>query len=313
MISWIISGAADGVVKMRYFLRTGPTGDICGVWEIRPDEAVRIDVRGGPGTRFKAEPGQEIFDAIRRQADSWFGPDGENLFREVDLPPGVYHPRIARPNDQIPEESVGVYPGPVSESEAIGRVQLAVLAGQLDRIFQTVHPTERNMEAYGHDIRNLLILAATEVEAQSKGVLAANDYSKSRPTMVDYVKLLKPMRLDEYEIGLPQYPWLPPVSPFAGWEPMNPSKSLPWHTAYNATKHDREGAFHAGTLKCAVAAVCACAVLIVAQYGSLSHRKGPRTELDRFIVAKGPNWSLAQLYIGPYGRPDGWASRACPL
>jgi hypothetical protein len=53
-------------------------------------------------------------------------------------------------------------------------------------------------------------------------------------------------------------------------------------------------------------AVCACAELIVAQYGSLSHRQGPRTELDRFTVPKGPNCALAQLYgaastTGPTG------------
>jgi hypothetical protein len=41
----------------------------------------------------------------------------------------------------------------------------SVLARQLDRIFQTIHPTERNMKVYGHDIRNLLFLAATEAEA----------------------------------------------------------------------------------------------------------------------------------------------------
>jgi hypothetical protein len=91
------------------------TGDVYGVWEITPHEAVRVGVsnaRSGSGTFFKAERGEEIIDAIRRQADGWFGPNGENPFHEIDLPPGVYHrARMARPIDQHPRESPGFYPG----------------------------------------------------------------------------------------------------------------------------------------------------------------------------------------------------------
>jgi hypothetical protein len=41
-------------------------------------------------------------------------------------------------------------------------------------------------------------LAATEVEAQWRGVLAPNGCSPARLSTADYVKILKPMRLDEY-------------------------------------------------------------------------------------------------------------------
>jgi hypothetical protein len=120
------------------------------------------------------------------------------------------------------------------------------------------------------------------------------------------------MRLDEYQIGFAQYPWLPPVSPFVHWQASAPTKSLSWYAAYNATKHDREGAFDAGALADAVAAVCACAALIVAQYGSPSFL-GQRTELsDHFVIRRGPNWALSQVYIHPYS-PAGWTPQACPL
>ena len=103
--------------------------------------------------------------------------------------------------------------------------------------------------------------------AVEKGVLVANGCSGARLSTANYVKLLRPMRLDEYQIGFAEYPWLPAISPFALWQASDP-ESLPWYGAYNATKHDREGAFDAGTLAHAVTAVCACLAMIAAQYGS---------------------------------------------
>ena len=50
-------------------------------WEISAIEATRLGIanaKGGPGCYFAAEPGEDIFDAIRRQASAWFGPNGES-------------------------------------------------------------------------------------------------------------------------------------------------------------------------------------------------------------------------------------------
>jgi hypothetical protein len=103
-----------------------------------------------------------------------------------------------------------------------------------------------NFEAYGHEIRNLLILAATEVEAHWKGVLRAN--SQRADTTADYVKLLPAMKLNEYAVKLPFYPWLDAVKPFKGWSNSKTTQSLAWYDAYNAVKHDRETEFEKGTL-----------------------------------------------------------------
>ena len=88
---------------------------------------------------------------------------------------------------------------------------------------------------------NVLLLAATEVEAHWKGILKANR-AKCDSTK-DYVKLLPAMKLDEYAIGVPFYPWLNPIRPFLGWTTDGSTKSLSWYDAYNAVKHDREAAF----------------------------------------------------------------------
>ncbi len=156
---------------MAYYLRMGANDQPFGVWEISDTEALRIGVsnaRNGPGTYFPAKPGEDIFDAIKRQADGWFGPNGESPFYKTRLEPGQYHPRMARPSDQHPHESPGFYPGLATEQEPLlkTRGQLAVFGRMLERIFQTVFPASENMAAFGHDIRNLLLLAAMEVEAQ---------------------------------------------------------------------------------------------------------------------------------------------------
>jgi hypothetical protein len=79
------------------------------------------------------------------------------------LGPGEYYPRIARPLVQAHQ------PTPWSQSfnlekayVANARSQLTSLTRKLETICQTVQPSESTLVVYGHEIRNLLILAATE-------------------------------------------------------------------------------------------------------------------------------------------------------
>lgn len=58
---------------------------------------------------------------------------------------------------------------------------------------------------YGHLIRNTLLLAAMEFENECKGVLVANNYvppGGPRWNTTDFVKVLGPLRLQEYEVHL---------------------------------------------------------------------------------------------------------------
>ncbi|MGH1556984.1 hypothetical protein ACRAWD_02635 [Caulobacter segnis] len=111
-----------------------------------------------------------------------------------------------------------------------------------------MQPTTANLGAYGHEIRNLLILAAMEVETHWRGVLVANGFTRDRPWTSDYVKLLVPMRLDQYAVGFRHYPWMDPVRPFGGWSADQPTQSLFWYDAYNGVKHNREHEFHRADL-----------------------------------------------------------------
>ncbi|HEU5047469.1 MAG TPA: hypothetical protein VFT64_06455 [Rickettsiales bacterium] len=295
---------------MEYYIRTTdrlsheskPTFD---VWKIDHDSACRLGIHEPEkvaGAYFKAKSGETIWDTIRN-ATPWFEPHGKNPFHKVDLEPGQYYPRIARPVDQHVHESPGTSPSVKNEANSIAIAcgQLDALTTQLNRICQTIHPSDKTSDAFGHDIRNLLILACTEIESHWRGILTANGYTAANLNTNDYVKLNKVMRLDEYAVVYPNYPWLLPTKPFEGWDIANPSRSLKWYDAYNAAKHDRENNFEQATLCQAFNAVTACGILIAGQYGLHSDRIRQSSLRSFFSFQEVPQWSLNEIYIYPYG------------
>jgi hypothetical protein len=292
---------------MSYYVRSGisPTQ----IWKIDTDVAVRIGVSNpehGPGSYFKAENGETIWAAIQRQAAAWFEPDGHNPFVECTLEPGQFYPRMVRPIDQHPFDPVGWSPSARSESHnlAVSRGQLLALSEQLAQICQTVHPVDRTLDTFGHDIRNLLILASTEAEAHWRSILIANDVQQSHYSTQHYVLLADAMKLYDFEVSFPQYPWLAPFKPFYGWRDTNsPTRDLPWYDAYNAAKHDREREFERATLRCAFEAVSACAVMLVAQFGQPAALG--REFSSRLRICAVPTWPLSEVYVMPYDKPGG--------
>jgi hypothetical protein len=296
---------------MSYHLRF-PDGLPPQVWWIDDSEARRVGV-GDPkealGAYFKAEPGETIREAIFRGASGYFGPNGEWPFHKTNLGPGQFYPRISRPIDQHPLDGLGWNRSALIEPDvvAIARGQLSALTRQLERICQTVHPQGRTLETFGHDIRNLLILACTEVETHWRGVLIANGAAQagSRLNTSDYVKLNRAMRLDHYAVAFPTYPWLASVKPFDGWGSSGkPTQELAWYDAYNAAKHDRENAFERATLSRLFEAISACVITIVAQFGLPAGLGG--SELQSFFqLVEMPKWPLAETYILPYESPTG--------
>lgn len=294
---------------MGYYLRIGQDGGSLGVWKINGDVAIRVGVSNaeqGAGTYFKAMPGETIWTTIRRHTP-WFEPDGRSPFHKLNLQPGEYYPRIARPIDQHPDEAPGWSPGVRRETNvvAVARGQLTTLTRQLDRICQTVQPLPRNFSTFGHDIRNLLILACSEIEAHWRGVLTANGTNKDRYNTRDYVMLRRAMKLDEYSVTFPNYPWLEDISPFGGWgNGGKPTQELRWYAAYNAVKHNRETEFEEATLFHVFEALSACIVMMAAQFG-LNEGLGQRSELRAsYQFSALPKWPPSEIYVYPYGEPE---------
>jgi hypothetical protein len=299
-----------------YYLRQHPGTNrpFTEAWKINDVEAYRLGIINP--TVFRSTETETIWDVLRTQT-GWFGPNGENPFHKTRLQPGAFYPRMARPPDLHPHESAGSSPSVIFEKNymAMARGQLTVLIRQLNGICQTVHPIAKTFDTFGHDIRNLLILACTEVETHCRGVLVTNGVNKEVYNSNDYVLLRDAMRLEDYAIDFPAYPWLQPIKPFEGWgRTGKPSRDLKWYAAYNAVKHNREHEFEQATLGHAFEAVTAAAIMIVAQFGH-PFGLGPRTELqDFFHLAALPAWPLSEVYIHSYGEGRGaWEAVPYPF
>jgi hypothetical protein len=281
----------------QWYIRDRFNGQPRQLWLFENQTATRIGVTNpemGAGTFFRAKPDEDFFDCIRRQTP-WLDPAvTEGRFHCMTLGPGEFYPRVARPI-ALARESRLWSPSVLADNAfvASARSQLTPLTRKLETICQTVQPSERTLDVYGHEIRNLLILAATEVEMHWRGILTANGALASRFNSSEYVKLAEPLKLLDYAITFHDFPDLQPVKPFAGWSTADPTNSLRWYAAYNGVKHNREGEFQRGTLRCAFQAVSACIALVVAQFGPTALN----AELSSTVSLTTPDWPIGEMYV----------------
>jgi hypothetical protein len=233
--------------SVKYFVQVLPETDW--FWKVEDDNAERIDVAAS--LPYKVDPGENAITMLRRQFPL-------STFHELSLGPGEYYPRMARPSSTCQKDSPGNNPDKSDAFRHAGAAsmgQLHALIEQLEHICRIIHPVKENFQAFGHETRNVLILACTEVEAQWKNILKYNRVEKDRTSTSDYVELLEAMKLNEYEVALTYYPWLDPIKPFKEWCNKRPTKSLEWYEAYNRVKHNREEMFGDATLNRAIQAV----------------------------------------------------------
>jgi hypothetical protein len=271
------------------------------VWWIDDTSAVNFYL---PGPPCKYEAGPDGIWATLRCA----GFDRDRFHKTV-LGPGEFYPRVWRPPVPNPRATEGLTLewNPSAQHEpnivAVKRGQLLALTRKLDHVCQTVEPEGDNLKTYGHDIRNLLILACTEAEAHWRGVLVANGATQNRFSTKDYVKLREPMKLEKYAVKNLNYPWLETFKPYEQWSDDSPTCSLEWYDAYNAVKHNREIEFKRATLRCALEAITGCVIMMVAQFG-LGEGLGEGSELRSFFcLSSAPDWSPSEFYIPYYGKP----------
>jgi hypothetical protein len=229
-----------------------------------------------------------------------------------EFQPGFFYPRIARP--QLINNSYvgGPTKGPLyiygenmatplpHDAVALANSlnQLSIMIEEMKAIMHHIQPDDSNLSTYGHQTRNVLLLAAMEFENECKGVLRANDYNapSDRFSTNDFVKLLGPLRLAEYAVQLSYYPGLAPIAPFVGWTDTAPTQSLFWFDSYNAAKHDREINFSKATLEAAINAVSAVAIMLCAEYRIIEMW---RDHIGFFRFNEHPQWQDWQNYLLP--------------
>ncbi len=209
-------------------------------------------------------------------------------FEEVKFP-GYYYRRIANERLKFAYTSDTFF----QDIRAYKNIQ-----DSLNILFDYVEPAEVNFLAYGHKIRELLILACTEVEYLLLKVLNENGYpQKSMYKTSDYVKCTDVLQLDKYEVVLSQYPNLKKFKPFFNWDKKNPTKSIPWYSAYNSVKHNRGDNIKEANLENLLDAISAIHILIVSQYG-LHVFDGIQSQTDDksiFQTIKSPDWTLDKI------------------
>ncbi len=161
----------------------------------------------------------------------------------------------------------------ISEKDQRSQEQaLRILIEKLDEILLFIEPSQDGLKSYSHKVRELLILACTEVENQWRSLLQKANYSPQNGrdfTTIDYVKLLSKTHIAEYEIGLKNFDSFVPSKPFANWTNTSPTQSLVWYDAYNKTKHDRAQNFPLSQFQFAIDAVAANIILYCTRFSPL--------------------------------------------
>ena len=216
--------------------------------------------------------------------------------KEVEIEPGKFHPRIYKPGaieDNFRENGC-----PISDAKAMGQCLVAtnILLSKLKTILEVIELADQNLDAYGHEIRNLLLLSCMEAESVLSAILRENEYPCGKWNTKDYVKLCEPLHLDKYEVKFNLYPDFNELAPFKGWDSKSPTQSLSWYEAYNKTKHDRELNIGHATLRHAVLSVSAVAVLLYVQFGP-HHEFWKQGELLNISVSTSHEYGVDDYYI----------------
>ena len=145
---------------------------------------------------------------------------------------------------------------------------IRVLLEKLDDIFLYVEPDSTSISTYSHKIRELLMLACTEVEGfwvYYMKLSGTKPIGKNYTTK-DYIKLKEVLFLSEYQFTLRSYSTISPLQPFKIWDSASPTSSLTWYDAYNKTKHDRIHHFKEATFFNALNAVVASIILYISRF-----------------------------------------------
>ncbi|MGZ8243364.1 MAG: hypothetical protein ACXW17_08960 [Methylomagnum sp.] len=180
----------------------------------------------------------------------------------------------------------------------------------LTELFYYIEPSciGSNLKAYGQKIREILILACTEVEFLLRKFLVDNGYAgkgNGRYTTNDYVACKDALRVADYSAKLLLHHDLGEISPFAQWSAQKPTESLEWYDAYNSVKHDRGGAFSRATLANAISAGCGIHVLLESQYGARFFDSPFYSKFTSpFITTKKPTPNLEDLYCPTFTGED---------
>lgn len=247
-----------------------------------PDESGRMFrlASGGGSVGFGLDNVRDFKEDV---ALADLAPELEKLQVVLEVPsrrtPGEYFPRIHLGPETPHPRDVGL----LNEWIATVRSTRALFAHMRD-VFRTIEPVRAHDGVHGHELRQLLILACTEVESAWKSILRANGYSPINDkswSLRDYAHLRDPLGLEFYSVHLSSHRGYGEIAPFEGWMT---NKTLPWYQAYNRVKHDREGELPKATFAHVIDAMAAAFIMTIVQFGPLTLERDAYFHPDEFTL-----------------------------
>lgn len=135
--------------------------------------------------------------------------------------------------------------------------------------FRYLEPHTDNYQSYSNKLRELLMLACTEMEANFIGILSSNNIlpARSNYNTGDFVKIVDVLYLRGWGASLKLRAGCGNVYPFREWSAAKPTASLEWYDAYNKVKHDSFENLSKANFLNVYKAMSALYVLLLAQWG----------------------------------------------
>jgi len=142
----------------------------------------------------------------------------------------------------------------------------SIIEEDLRTAFDYLEPADENLNVFSHRLYELLLRACTEFEANCKGILADNGYTKQdRWNVSDYRRIERSSRLSEYQVQIPA--WRGNKGKFKPFESCSEQHSSPlkWYRDYNSVKHNRSEKFELANLENVLLAVSGLLVILFSQ------------------------------------------------
>lgn len=267
-------------------------------WFLLRSGSSQIDVHDLENGNFLGTLDTNNWDVAAKEVEKWPTYPSNGALHASELGYGEFYPRVYRFSGNAGDYSSFFLEHHKHERTTAHRAAL-LLFERMSELLEVIEPVDANSNAFGHANRQLLILACTEVEAAWRGVLDANSYPLNRWNTGDYVKLLKPMRLSEWEVKLMHSNCWPNMRPFGKWSEKSPTQSLQWYHAYNLVKHDREDQLKEASLKNVIDAMAALTIMSWACFGESVICKESVPFAALFEPTQRPVWHATEMYYGP--------------
>lgn len=145
---------------------------------------------------------------------------------------------------------------------------LIILLQKLNELLLYIQPTKESLKTYGHKIRELLLLSATEFENQCTLLLKEWGINPTGRyyTTNDYIKIKKHVKLTEFTISYKVFEKDERFVPFEKWSKTNPTKTLEWYDSYNKTKHNQYSEFDKATLNAVFNSIAANIIMFITRF-----------------------------------------------